>query len=72
MTNYNNFSINYKQDMKECPIITRIKILKPLLENKISQIDLAKNLWIWKNTINNTVKLFNQNYNNPDSKKNYS
>ena len=69
MTNYNNFSINYKQDMKECPIITRIKILKPLLENKISQIDLAKNLWIWKNTINNTVKLFNQNYNNPDSKK---
>lgn len=65
MTNYNNLSINYKQDMKECSIITRIKILKPLLEKEIRQIDLSKKLWIWKNTINNTMKIFKQNYNNP-------
>ena len=66
MKNNNNFSINYKQDMKEDSIITRIKILKPLLEKKISQIDLANNLWIWKNTVYNIVALFKEKYNNSE------
>lgn len=66
MNNTITFSLNYKQDMKENTIITRIKLLKPLLEKKTSQIDLANNLGVWKNTINNTVKLFKQYYNNPE------
>ena len=67
MNNNNNFSINYKQDMKDCPIITRIKLLKPILEKKITQIKLANNLWIWKNTVFNAVKLFKQNYNTTEN-----
>jgi Trp operon repressor len=46
MNNTITFSLNYKQDMKENTIITRIKLLKPLLEKKTSQIDLANNLGV--------------------------
>lgn len=66
MTNNNNYILNYKEEMKDCQIITRIKVIKPILEKKISQIDLAKSLWIWKNTINNTMKLFYQNSKDDD------
>ena len=55
------YILNYKQEMKDCQIITRIKILKPLLEKKITQKEMAKNLWVWKNTINNVVSLFKAN-----------
>jgi Trp operon repressor len=61
MTNNNNYILNYKEEMKDCQIITRIKIIKPILEKQISQINLAKSLNISKNTVNNIVKLFYQN-----------
>jgi len=43
------------------------KLDKSLNIKKIKQIDLAKNLWVLKNTINNTVKLFKKYYNNNES-----
>ena len=61
MTNNTHYILNYKQDMKESSIMTRIKIIKPILEKKITQKDFAKSLWISKNTINNTMKLFYSN-----------
>ncbi len=61
MNKNTQYILNYKQEMKDCPIITRIKILKPLLEKKITQKEMANSLWIWKNTVNNTVALFKSN-----------
>ena len=44
MTNNTHYILNYKQDMKESSIMTRIKIIKPILEKKITQKDFAKSL----------------------------
>jgi len=66
MQNNNNYILNYKQEMKDCQIITRIKIIKIILEKQISQIDLAKSLNISKNTVFNTMKLFHKNSKDED------
>jgi len=60
------FILNYKQDMKDCQIITRIKIIKPILEKLVSQKEMADSLWISKNTINNIMALYKANHNNWD------
>ena len=61
MNNTNYFLLNYKEEMKENEIITRLKILRLILFAKVKQKDLASNMKIHKNTINNLVKVFKAN-----------
>jgi len=44
--------------MKENPILSRIKILKVIFEDKISQRKLAEKLKVHFNTINNIIQIF--------------
>ena len=55
------YFINFKLEMKDSPIVSRIKILKVLFESKITQKRLADKLKIHFNTINNIVKIFKLN-----------
>ena len=66
MNNTNYFLLNYKEEMQENEIITRLKILRLIFFTKVKQKDLASNLNIHKNTINNLVKLFKSNKQNGD------
>ena len=66
MNNTNYFLLNYKEEMQENEIITRLKILRLIFFTKVKQKDLAYNLNIHKNTINNLVKLFKSNKQNGD------
>ena len=52
------YLLNYKSEMKENPILTRIKILKPIFLCKIKQNELAKKLNIHYNTIWNIKSIF--------------
>ena len=61
MNNTNYFLLNYKEEMQENEIITRLKILRLILFAKIKQKNLAYNMQIHKNTINNLVKGFKIN-----------
>ena len=60
------YLLNYKSEMKENAILARIKILKALFIEKISQRKLAKKINIHYNTIWNLVKIFNKNANSWD------
>jgi hypothetical protein len=52
------YLLNYKSEMKENPILTRIKILKPIFLWNIKQNELAKKLNIHHNTIWNIKSIF--------------
>ena len=55
MNNTNYFLLKYKEEMQENEIITRLKILRLIFFTKVKQKDLASNLNIHKNTINNLL-----------------
>jgi len=54
------YFINFKLEMKENPILSRIKILKILFTESISQRKLSEKVKVHFNTINNIVKIFNK------------
>ncbi len=62
------YLLNYKSEMKENAILTRIKILKPIFLWKIKQKELANKLGIHYNTIWNIKSIFKK-YNNPWDKE---
>lgn len=61
MSHITYFLLNYKEEMQENEIITRLKILRMVFVNHIKQKDIAKKLQVHKNTINTLVRKFKQN-----------
>ena len=55
------YLLNYKSEMRENAILCRIKILKALFVEKISNRKLARKININYNTIWNIKKIFNSN-----------
>jgi len=60
------YLLNYKSEMKENAILCRIKILKALFVEKISNRKLAKKINIHYNTIWNLKQIFNKYSNSGD------
>lgn len=60
------YLLNYKSEMKENPILCKIKILKALFVDKISNRELSRKINIHYNTIWNIKKIFNSNCNSWD------
>ena len=54
------YLLNYKSEMKENAILCRIKILKALFIEKISNRKLARKINIHYNTIWNLKQIFNK------------
>jgi transposase len=57
------YLLNYKSEMKENPILCRIKILKAIFGEKISNRKLSRKINIHYNTIWNIKKIFNSKSN---------
>ena len=60
------YLLNYKSEMKQNPILTRIKILKALFLGNMSQRKLSKIIKVHHNTIGSVVKIFKENSMNWD------
>ena len=55
------YLLNYKSEMKENSVLTRIKILKALFVSNISQRKLSRKIKVHHNTIGSVVKIFKEN-----------
>lgn len=62
------YLLNYKEEMKENAILCRIKILKAIFVEKISNRKLSRKIKVHYNTIWNIKKIFNSNCSTWDKK----